>query len=278
MIRILLILLLVIIVSSVIGKVMTNSSDKRRKSSYAKWIGGGLGWAFGGPIGGILGFIFGSMVDGMQSGEYSYTGTSDLPQGSDRTRRADFSISLLTLASAVMKVDGQVLKSELDYVKRFLIQQFGQEEADKQILLLRDILKQEIPLHDVCFQIRDMMGYSSRLQLLHFLFGLAGADGQHHTAEVDLIQTIARYMSISDTDYQSVKAMFIKDLAGPYKILGVSPESTEEEIKKAYRQAAITHHPDKVAHLGEEIQHAAKEKFQQISAAYEEIKKQRSFK
>jgi DnaJ like chaperone protein len=38
---------------------------------------------------------------------------------------------------------------------------------------------------------------------------------------------------------------------------------------------AIKYHPDKVAHLGDDIQSAAKEKFQQLSAAYEEIKKQR---
>jgi DnaJ like chaperone protein len=257
---------------------MKSSSDNKRKAAYGKWIGGGLGWAFGGPIGGILGFIFGSMVDGMQSGEYAYSGQTTMSPDADRTRRADFSISLLTLASAVMKADGQVLKSELEYVKRFLVQQFGQEEAERQLLLLRDILKQEIPLHDVCFQIRDMMGYPSRLQLLHFLFGLAGADGHHAPSEVDLIQTIARYMSISETDYQSVRAMFIKDLGGPYKILGVAPDATEEEIKKAYRQAAITHHPDKVAHLGDDVQHAAKEKFQQINAAYEEIKKQKGIK
>ncbi|MDO9512779.1 MAG: TerB family tellurite resistance protein [Bacteroidales bacterium] len=246
------------------------------KSKYAKWIGGGLGWAFGGPIGGVLGFIFGSMIDGMQSGSYEFQGQT-LSQG-NRTRKGDFSVSLLVLAAAVMKADGQVLKSELDFVKRFFVRQFGEQEATEQIKLLRDILKQEIPLHEVCGQISTYMDYSTRLQLLHFLYGIAGADNTYHTAETDVIESIARWLGISATDYKSVKAMFIKDTANAYQILGISTSATDEELKKAYRAMAILHHPDKVSHLGNDVQNAAKEKFQQINAAYEEIKKERGLK
>lgn len=253
--------------------------DKRRKKSqYGKWIGAGLGAVFGGPIGGILGFIFGSMVDGMQSGEYAYQGQMQASPQGQGTRPGDFGVSLVVLSAAVMKADGHILKSELEYVKAFLFRQFGSEAAERYVLLLRDVLKQELNLQGVAEQIRGFMEYSSRLQLLHYLFGIAGADGQHDAAEIAVIQNISRWMGISFADFNSIKAMFVKDQTSAFKILGISPEATDEDVKKAYRQMAITHHPDKVAHLGDDIQHAAKEKFQQIQAAYDEIKKQRGFK
>ena len=69
--------------------------------------------------------------------------------------------------------------------------------------------------------------------------------------------------------------MFVKETDSAYKILEISPVATDDEVKKAYRQMAIKYHPDKVSTLGEDIQKAAKEKFQQLSNAYEQIKKQR---
>ncbi len=262
--------------------VKKNMDKRRKKTQYGKWIGAGLGAVLGGPIGGILGFIFGSMVDGMQSGEYAYQGQLNSAPGQasghDATRPGDFGVSLVVLSAAVMKADGTVMKSELDYVKNFFTRQFGAEAAERYILLLRDVLKQELNLQGVSEQIKGFMEYSTRLQLLHYLFGIAGADGRYDDTEVTLIQSISRWMGISFADFNSVKAMFVKDQASAYKILGISPDATDEEVKKAYRQMAILHHPDKVSHLGEDVQHAAKEKFQQIQSAYEEIKKQRGFK
>ena len=249
-----------------------NVKRTRKKSGYGKWVGGGLGWAFGGPIGGILGFVFGSMYDGMQSGQYSYS------PGQTQTQPADFSVSLLILAAAVMKADGKVLRSELDYVKSFFIQQFGVSIAARNIKLLREILKQEINVYDVSMQIRQYMEYASRLQLLHFLFGVSMADGQIHARELDIIDLIAGYLGISRNDYQSVKAMFVKKTDSAYKILEVSPDATDEEVKKAYHKMATKYHPDKVAHLGGEFKKAAKEKFQKLNGAYREIKKQRGMK
>jgi len=252
--------------------------NRRKKAQYGKWIGAGLGAVFGGPIGGILGFIFGSMVDGMQSGEYAHQGQIAGQPGRDTTRPGDFGVSLVILSAAVMKADGQVLKSELDYVKTFFVRQFGAEAAERYVLLMRDVLKQELDVQGVSEQIKGFMEYSTRLQLLHFLFGIAGADGQYDESEVGVIQRVSRWMGISFADFTSIQAMFVKDQASAYKILGLTAEATDEEVKKAYRQMAITHHPDKVHHLGEDVQHAAKEKFQQIQAAYEEIKKQRGIK
>jgi DnaJ like chaperone protein len=238
---------------------------------YGKWIGGGLGWVMGGPIGGILGFIFGSMFDAMQSGKYEYRTPS-------QTQAGDFSMSLLVLTAAVMKADTKILRSELDYVKTFFQRQFGEQKTEQLILVLRDLLKQDIPVESVCQQIRQYMEYPSRLQLLHFLFGLALADGQAPPNEIAMVGRISNYLGIRDTDFQSIKAMFVKDMDSAYRILEIPPEASDEEVRKAYRRMAAKYHPDKVSHLGEDVQRAAKEKFQQLNQAFQDVKQKRGMK
>jgi DnaJ like chaperone protein len=234
---------------------------------FGKWIAGGLGWAFLGPIGGIVGFFLGSLLE--QSGK-EYTPGSTTP--------GDFAISLLVLVAAVMKADGKVLRSELDFVKTYFVQIFGKQAATEAVKMLRDLLNQNIPVHDVCMQIGRQLDYPSRLQLLHFLFGLAIADGQVHESELKLILKIADSMGIRESDKQSVHAMFVKDTSAAYKILEVDESASEEEVKKAYRQLAKLHHPDKVTYLGDDMKREAEKKFQKINEAYDTIKKERGWK
>lgn len=242
--------------------------NRRRKKSYGKWIGGGLGWAFGGPLGAIIGFALGSLF-GNNSNSQEYVGQT--------SQQRDFNVSLLVLSAAVMKADGSVKKAELDYVKKFFLRNFGQEHAEKYILMLREILKQDIQIYDVSQQVGRFMDYSSKLQLLHYLFGIASADGTTHENEVDVISTISKYMGISSSDFQSIKAMFVQQVDSAYKILGIESTATDDEVKKAYREMAKKYHPDKVAYLGEDVRKSAEQKLQEVNEAYEKIKKQRGF-
>ncbi|MBN1199684.1 MAG: TerB family tellurite resistance protein [Bacteroidales bacterium] len=247
-----------------------SSSDNGYRSSvgggYGKWIGGGLGWAFGGPIGAILGFALGSMFEGRGAGQTVYRGTP----------RGDFAMSLLVLSAAVMKADQKVLRSELDFVRSFFYRQFGDEEGNRLINMLREILKQEINLPDVSRQVGQYMEYPVKLQLLHYLFGIAAADGLYHPDEVAVVEQISHYMGITSADFGSIRAMFVKDPGWAYQVLEINSDATNDEVKKAYREMAKKHHPDKVSHLGDDIKRSATEKFQKINAAYEEIKKQRN--
>jgi DnaJ like chaperone protein len=235
-------------------------------SSWNKWILGGLGWALGGPIGGIVGFSLGAI---------SEDATKKYKPESTATRPNDFSVALLVLCAAVMKADNRLLKSELDYIRDFFIKQFGRDIAGNRMLLLREILKQDIPLSEVCAQIRSNVDHSSRLQLLHILFGVAAADGSVNKEESDVISRIAILLGISDRDFISIRSMFVQDHDAPYKILEIEKSATDDEVKKAYRRMAMKYHPDKVHHLGVEYQKDAQEKFKKINEAYEDIKKKR---
>lgn len=235
-------------------------------------MGLGLGWALGGPIGGILGLAVGSIFD---------AGTVDtgLPRGDVRSRtlRGDYAASLLVLIAAVMKADGRVLKSELDYVKRYFVSRFGEDTASEAVIMLRDILKQEIPLRDVTQQLSQRLEYSYRLEMLHFLFGIAASDTTISDAENSVLNRIAGFMGISDSDFQSIRAMFISQTDASYKILEIDPTATDEDVKKAYRRMAMKYHPDKVSHLGEDFKKVAHEKFRKVKEAYDQIRKERGF-
>jgi DnaJ like chaperone protein len=240
---------------------------------FGKWIGGGLGWAVGGPIGAIFGFMIGSALDGSRTTTSTFRGTSQ----TNRTTSGDYIASLLVLIAAVMKADGKVLRSELDYVKSFLVHNFGSSSAQEATKMLQDLLKQTIPIDEVCLQIKQNMNYSARLQLIHFLFGIANADGQVDKTELHLIDHICLTMGINNSDFESIKAMFVKNTDSAYKILEIEPTATDDEIKTAYRRMAMKFHPDKVSYLGEDFQKAAKEKFQKVNEAYQTIKENRKF-
>lgn len=236
---------------------------------FGKWLGGGLGFVMGGPIGGMLGFLMGSAID-ESSGDFTYTSSPV------RTSQGDFVVSLLVLIAAVMKADGKVVKSELEYVKRFFVAQFGQDNARQVLLTLKDILEKDIPVTDVCRQIKYNMDYSSRLQLLHLLFNLSLADTVISKPEADILEKIAVNLGVEENDFRSIKNMFIPETDSLYRILEVEPASSNDEVKKAYRRMAMKYHPDKVSHLGEEFKQTADEKFKKVNEAYEKIKKERN--
>ena len=119
------------------------------------------------------------------------------------------------------------------------------------------------------------MPHASRLQLLHFLFGIAKADGFVVESEIEEIRKIAGYLYINERDYSSIKAMFYDASENAYQILEITKEASNEEVKKAYRKMVKKYHPDKLQGLGEEHLKGANEKFQSIQSANDRIKNER---
>jgi DnaJ like chaperone protein len=238
-------------------------------AGFGKWVGGAIGWALGGPIGGILGYQLGKFFSsGVQIGERNQGGT----------RSGDFAMSLVVLSAAVMNADGKVLKSELNFVKKFLKMNFGEVQADQLILLLKEALKQEVDVRGVADQIRMNMDHPKRMLLLQYLYGIANADGHLDKRELELIRLIAKHLGISLKDAASIEEPFHSGTLNPYKVLEITENTTDSEVKKAYRKLAIKFHPDKIGDLGEGPRKLAKERFLQVQGAYEQIKKSRGFK
>jgi len=241
-------------------------------AKIGKWIGSGLGFTLAGPLGALAGFVLGSLFD---ETEIVLNKSEDIAGKKMQITQGDYMFSLLVLVTAVLKADGKILRSELDYVKEFLKRNFGAEGAKQALIILKDLTQQNIPVTDVCIQIRKFVDHSSRLQLVHFLFGIANADGVLHPDELRLIQHIATTLGISPSDYNSIEAMFVPKTDWAYNILEIKEQATNEEVKKAYRKMALKYHPDKVSYLGEDVQKAASEKFQKLNEAYLAICKER---
>lgn len=229
--------------------------------SINKWLWGGLGWALGGPIGGMLGYTLGSMTE--SKGNYR------------RTRGGDFGVSILILFAAIMKADGHLKKSELAFVKKFLIDNFGIRYAKERLTLFKKLLEQDINIEDVCAQIKTHMDTASKLQLIHILFALSQADNDVHHDEIKIINIISKSIGISNEEHKSISAMFVKDSSAAYQILNITKQSSDDEVKKAYRKMASKYHPDKVSHLGDDFAKIAEEKFKSVNDAYQQIKKER---
>jgi DnaJ like chaperone protein len=238
--------------------------------------------------GGLLGFIIGGGFDNYRriqgAAQRANGGRRVSPEEmfqyyQQRSTSNDVPTMLMALSAAVMKADGKVLKAELNFVKSFFNQQFGPQFSQQHLQTLKRFLdSDEIPLQRICNDIKLRMQPEVRVQLVHYMFGIAKADGDVSPSEVNVISRIADMLGISRQDFESVKNMFYRNVDSDYKVLGVEADATDEEVKKAYRKMAIKFHPDKVSQMGEEYQKGAKEKFQKIQESYEAIKKRRGMK
>ena len=234
--------------------------------SLGKWVGIGAGWFFAGPIGAIIGYYIGkSFFDGKNDQQKAYE------------------LSLLILSSLVIKSDGKILKAELDYVKQFFVNTFGVQKANKYFEVFNKLNKQSLSsqLRPVCQQLNSCINHSSRLQIIHFLFGISASDNEIHPSEIKLINKIAGYLNISQYDFESIQSMFMSQgsansLDKWFKILAIDKNASDKEIKKAHRKMVIKYHPDKLQGVSKDIIKLAEEKFLLVQQAYENIMKSKS--
>ena len=257
-----------------------------------KWIGGFLGFMTGGPLGALAGFALCALFDkGLDSvnedssNQQAYAHSNRSYEG----QRNSFMFSLLVLASYIIKADGRVMHSEMELVRRFLSQNFGEQAKQQGEEILLKLFEQQKRLgmaeyrtviQDSCHQIRANMAYEQRLQLLNFLVMIAQADAVVSPEEIVALKEVAIHMGLSVEDVIQMLNLrsgssATSSLDDAYKVLGIAPSATNDEVKAAYRKMALKHHPDKVAALGEDVRKAAEKKFQEINDAKEKIFKAR---
>lgn len=255
--------------------------------AIGKWIGGIVGWMTGGLFGAIAGIALGNMFDkGLDSvsdesnsGERSFSDVYG-----NQGHRNNFLFALLVLMAYIIRADGKVMHSEMEFVRNFLRNNFGEGAvAQGEQILIKLFNEQKRQgtynyrntVNQCCQQIAMNMQYAERLQLLSFLSAISKADGRVTNDEVLAIRECAQWMQISKSDVESMFNLGGNTLEEAYKVLGVSPDATDDEVRKAYRKLALQHHPDRVATLGEDIRRAAEQKLQKINEAKERIYKER---
>ena len=242
-----------------------------------RWLAAIIGFMFYKFPGAILGFILGSLIDNFGSGRGGFTSVFQ-QQRSDSVSPADFELNLLSLASLVIKADGSVSQAELDYVRQYFVQAYGKDRANAIFRTFNEVIKKrEISAQRIGALLRQRMRYESRLQVVHFLFSIANADGHVSQPEVDEINRISGYLGIHRAEFESIKAMFFKNPDSAYKILEIDRTATDAEIKTAYRSMAKKYHPDKLQHMDEAYRKGAEEKFNKVREAYEQLQRERGF-
>jgi len=248
------------------------------KYLIGKIVGLAAGWAIGGWLGAIIGGIVGAALDKLhESGGQLWQFSSNSKSTAD-TDPNDFIVGSILLAAVVVKSDGEVEDLEMSYVRTFLVQQFGTKQMDNYWTILEAAIEQEIDTKTTTLEIRKTTSYETRLQLIHFLFGIANADFNIDESEIATIKVISLHLGIHHSEYESIKAMFYSEMDAYYKILGLSPSVSDNEVKHAHRQMLKKYHPDKLAHLGEGVRLSAQKKFLKVQKAYEHIKRERGFK
>ena len=272
--------------------------------ALGKWIGSALGWILSGGnvLGAIAGYCIGSLLSEATStaerengfngngntfrNDYSDTQFNQRPFEEDRN---SFLFSMLVLSSYIIKADGKIMHSEMNCVRNFLRNNFGEQavrQGEDILLKLFEMQKQQgattfkETIRKSCVEISFHMNIGQRLQLLDYLIIIAKVDGTVSPEEVCALKEVATYLGLSAQDVDSMLNMEASSnqqigLDEAYKILGISPNATNDEVKAAYRKMALKHHPDRVSTLGDDIREAAEKKFQEINNAKERIYKAR---
>lgn len=253
-----------------------------------KWIGAALGWMAGGPLGALAGLALGALFDKMGEGDGSFeTQGQGSASYNDAGERNGFLFSLLVLSSYIIKADGKVMHSEMEVVRRFLRQNFGEVAVAEGEQILHRLFDEQNrqgamafrgTVSRCCAQIAAHMDYGQRLQLLNYLVIVAQADGKLPAEEVGALQDCARWLGLTEADLNSMLNLRSDSLEDAYKVLGVAPTATDDEVRRAYRKLALQHHPDRVATLGEDIRRAAEKKLQEINEAKERVFKARGMR
>ena len=241
-----------------------------------RWIAAIIGYSIFRFPGAIIGFLLGSLFEARSSSNGSRR--SIFTQSKQGVSPAEFELNLLSLASLVIKADGIVNQKELDFVRQYFVQAYGKEQANATFKVFNEeIKKKQLSAQKIAAFLRDRMRYESRLQIIHFLFSVAKADGQISDPEVREINNITGFLGINHRDFESIKAMFFSNPDSAYKILEIEKTANSDQIKKAYRTMVKKYHPDKLQHMDEVYRNGAEEKFRKVQEAYEQIQKERGF-
>lgn len=248
---------------------------------WGTFIGGTLGFVFGGPLGALIGAALGGNLDrGIKLGDQLEAGDQE------RVQTAFFTTTFLVMGH-IAKVDGRVSPQEISTAKSIMDQmQLSADQRKAAIKLFDQGKSADFPLEEVLQQFRQECHRRRNLiqMFIEIQIATALADGRVDAAEKKSLYIIGDTLGFARSQIDHLfniannaeaSASDTLTTAQAYKILGVSKDSSEAEIKKAYRRLMSQHHPDKLVAKGlpEEMIALATEKTQEIRKAYDLVKK-----
>ncbi len=256
-------------------------------SWWGKLAGGGIGLMLGGPLGGMLGAVLGHQVDKANKNKVG------IGSGSQEQAQAAFFTATFSVMGHIAKADGKVTQDEIQVAEQiFTHMKFNQEQRSAAIALFNKGKQDDFILDDVLTQFKQECGRKITLiqMFMQIQLQAAYADGTKHPAEDKILNDICVALGYPIAMLSQLEAMLFaqnrrytgganqpptpSDLQMAYKVLGVTQEDTDAEVKKAYRRLMNQHHPDKLISKGlpEEMIQVATDKSQEIQKAYELIK------
>jgi DnaJ like chaperone protein len=232
-------------------------------SKFEKWIGAGLGFMVGGPVGGMVGFAAGEVL------------SSDPEKVMEYTRNtSELEVSLLIISSHIIKADGKLSHSEVDYVRSYFIEKFGDKAIKEKMSILNHCLHHSYELEKACNFLRISSSRNTHELVILYCLHLAMADGEVSIAELNIIKKTARQLNINEVAFKKLHHNFLykeEVVQTDFDVLGLKGNATREDIKKAYRKMVLKYHPDKTAGQTEKEKKQSAEKFRLIRQAYERL-------
>lgn len=276
---------------------------------WGKILGAFFGFLLGGPFGLLLGLFLGHKFDKARSMAYrgGSFGGFGRGQAANSERQAQFFHAAFAVMGHVAKAKGRVTADEIRVASAIMDRMGLQGEPRRQAQeAFREGKEDDFPLEAILQQVRQSAGRSDLMQFfLELQIQAAFADGTLHPSERQLLHVIARYLGFSEQQleqrlhmqeaafrfqqggfhqqYQqqgSYRQPPTRDqLADAYEVLGIKEDATAQELKRAYRKQMNEHHPDKLAAKGlpPEMMELAKQKTQELQAAYDLIRKEKGF-
>ncbi|ROS04939.1 DnaJ like chaperone protein [Sinobacterium caligoides] len=267
---------------------------------FGRLIGLVLGFSVFGFIGAFIGYFIGRYFD------RSIAGLGNAGMGPEQQARAQqvFFESVFKLMGVLAKADGRVSEAEVSQTEQVMSQMgLSAENRQQAITLFKQGVAGQHSVADVMMEFNSACGPYANLKrmLLAYLIGVALADGHLDDVEQQILSEISRGLGISDFAFRQLLAMIraqanfsqqhggqysggfsqapsVDELALAYTALGVASTDDDKSIKKAYRKLMSENHPDKLRGQGvpDDMLRMATERSQEITTAYELIKKHRA--
>ena len=250
---------------------------------FGTLIGSSLGFVFGGPLGAIGGAALGHILIDRKDQMQERRRAQQHGQYSAYDRQAGYFVALFSILGKIAAADGSVTSEERRVVEKFMRDtNLSETQQSFAMQVFEESLHSSYTIEQLANQFSTLTAGMStfHLNFVDLLVHVAAADGTIHPNEEKLIAAVARRLSISQDQLERLFRSHQAARHDHYQILGCTSASSDDEIRGAYRRMAAAYHPDRVIgkELPEEFVELAHQRFREIQAAYEAIKKERNIR